>query len=487
LGGFWGRAPTGRLKRLFVRRMEDLEEEFKKERESYKKRMAEIFFVDPDELLSYQLDKLKSEKATIQNEINQLLKELNIDMSVTQFGMLSKESWEELAGKLSGEERLKVQEKYNDLLKKQGEIQEKNIERTERAQRKQKELAESIEQDIYGPMQDWMTDYSKTADEMFMDISRSFQARAYQQGFKAIASLPGIGKLGEVMAQSYMSPTERKIVQGHSTGADIAKVKIEQAFQNGANMAGSAIARAIAPAGMTEDQWLARTVAGVGPMAGIPAAVFTGGGGGMSIFNKKGAKGMPSFLLPKGTFAGWWSNLSAKDKQFYAGGAMNIGMNFLGATLGGGGQTGFERALLSSFPTAGGMIGTAVGGPMGGTIGSAAGMGLAMIGRALGFGKEDEKTYTRVTVQKSREEVRSGFQSVANRLDITNRYLADMRDSMVGYTMPESYYFRQRPGLGVQSQNLTITLKTEDGTVLGSGVMDSFSDGLNIQVNRGLQ
>lgn len=114
----------------------------------------------------------------------------------------------------------------------------------------------------------------------------------------------------------------------------------------------------------------------------------------------------------------------------------------------------------SSIFLGGGQTGTQIGAVVGGIVGGFLGKGpqgaQAGIGVGSAFGSLFDEEPTTETVTRTLLDVPSKLDLSNQELVQVNRNLVALRETLDPFALPSSFFFRERPGTGVQVQNLTI-------------------------------
>lgn len=143
---------------------------------------------------------------------------------------------------------------------------------------------------------------------------------------------------------------------------------------------------------------------------------------------------------------------------------MGTGLNTLmglGLTAMQGGNMGM--AVANAMPGIGSIAGSFLPIPGGSQIGEVAGLAASFIMRDMFKPKEKTKR-TQVSITHTEEAVSSKLDLSNRELSIANRHLSAIKESLQTFAMPDSYYFRERIGRGVQNQTLTVQIQNPDGT-----------------------
>lgn len=333
-----------------------------------------------------------------------------------------------------------------------------------------RQLQESIQQDFQAPLMDFLTDYETQWDETLNSIGKKLQGRQLENAFESVFDLSEKflgGGLSGILATGLTPVQEQPIINAHMKGGEFVKQAIIDGHVQGAAATTGVPTQGIG-AGVTQG---AITGGGLAPGigAGVPGAF---------IFSKLARLG--GFRKPNlGALSGLGGLLGGKpegdvgvgelaktrnkilDKLnsplFSQGLATALGFG-LSAAQGGDIGMAFQNAL----PGIGGLIGTAAGGPLGGQIGQAGGLLASLLTRDLfggGEGKETRRTETR----RDTDIVSSRLDLTNRELSIANRNLSAIKESLDPFARPESFFFRERIGFGVQQQTVDIIIKDANG------------------------
>lgn len=453
-------------------------------------------------------------------EYEQILALSNLDLEQRQAKM-AELGYDDEKKKRINEIISDILQNQNAIYETQKQLQSEIIDKIREAQDAYIEMGQTFNSYITEPLSAWLQDFDMQFSEVLSSIGHSIQGAQIDQAFGSLTMLSDqfLGA-GNILGSALMPPEQRAIVAGFDQGGTSAASKIVAAMQQGGTYAGLQIASAMgrtpgADTGKMQALWsqgMSQDMINMGlpgtsgdllvaqraslqsmalqqrlSQATIKSSTMEGtlglGGGAALSLPAAGEGKYPKWMELK--YPGLVNYLNSWKGQMAAGFATTA----LGgaATYYGALQAGMDKkqaaqeAALGMIPGVGAAIGMA-GGPLGSAVGGAAGLAIAMALRSA-MGKQDEQQSTERN--KTRDLMKSGF-AVANReLDLSNRYLADIKESLKPFSMPSSYYFRTRPGQGVQGQNLTVQLKYPDGQT--AGIIEIVEGQLKTQLNQGLQ
>jgi len=161
---------------------------------------------------------------------------------------------------------------------------------------------------------------------------------------------------------------------------------------------------------------------------------------------------------------------------------------FLQSPTGAGVRGGITGAMGGYAASGGNPWGAAIGGVTG-AAGMAIGVanplvgGLIMLaGMVAASFLADSGKQTQTSIEESLSVTDSKIDISNKHLEVIGRYLVDIKNAIEPYPMADSYYYRNRPGTGVQIQNLTITVGE---TANGRDVIRVLEDHLSTNSQRG--